>query len=92
MLPHSIARFSFLLGIPAITLAGLVELKDAFAELSLEGVLPLLVGIVSAAFVSWLAIDWLLKYLQRHSTWIFVAYRLLFGVLVLAWWLSGRSN
>ncbi len=86
------ARFCFLLGIPAITLAGLVELKDAFAELSLGGVLPLLVGIVSAAFVSWLAIDWLLKYLQRHSTWIFVAYRLLFGVLVLAWWLSGRSN
>jgi len=39
-----------------------------------------------------LAIDWLLKYLQRHSTWIFVAYRLLFGVLVLAWWLSGTSN
>ncbi|CAE20355.1 Bacitracin resistance protein BacA [Prochlorococcus marinus str. MIT 9313] len=86
------ARFCFLLGIPAITLAGLVELKDAFAELSLGGVLPLLVGIVSAAFVSWLAIDWLLKYLQSHSTWIFVVYRLLFGVLVLAWWLSGRSN
>ena len=80
------ARFSFLLGIPAITLAGLVELKDAFADFSLVGVLPLMVGILSAAVVSWLAIDWLLKFLQRHSTKIFVIYRLLFGVLLLAWW------
>ena len=86
------ARFSFLLGIPAITLAGIVELKNAFADFSLVGVLPLLVGILSAAVVSWLAIDWLLKYLQRHSTWIFVIYRLLFGVLLLAWWSVAGSN
>lgn len=86
------ARFSFLLGIPAITLAGLVELKDAFTEPSAGGVLPLMVGIVSAAVVSWLAIDWLLKFLQRHSTWVFVIYRLLFGILLLAWWAGPGSN
>ena len=86
------ARFSFLLGIPAITLTGIVELKNAFADFSLVGVLPLMVGILSAAVVSWLAIDWLLKYLQRHSTWIFVIYRLLFGVLLLAWWSVAGSN
>ena len=86
------ARFSFLLGIPAITIAGLVELKDAFTEPSAGGVLPLMVGIVSAAVVSWLAIDWLLKFLQRHSTWVFVIYRLLFGVLLLAWWAGFGSN
>ena len=86
------ARFSFLLGIPAISIAGLVELKDAFADPSSGGVLPLLVGIVSAAVVSWLAIDWLIRYLQRHSTWIFVAYRLLFGVLLLAWWMTEGST
>jgi undecaprenyl-diphosphatase len=86
------ARFSFLLGIPAITIAGLVELKGAFSEPSGGGVLPLLVGIVAAAIVSWLAIDWLIKYLQRHSTWIFVIYRLLFGVLLLVWWSGSASN
>ena len=80
------ARFSFLLGIPAITIAGIVELKGAFAASAEAGPLPLLVGIVSATVVSWLAIDWLLKFLQRHSTWVFVAYRLIFGVLLLAWW------
>ena len=86
------ARFSFLLGIPAITIAGLVELKDAFSEPNAGGVLPLLVGIVSAAVVSWLAIDWLLKFLQRHSTWVFVIYRLFFGILLLVWWAGAGSN
>ena len=80
------ARFSFLLGIPAITIAGLVELKDALAATAGTGPLPLLVGIVSAAVVSWLAIDWLLNFLQRNSTWLFVAYRLAFGLLLLVWW------
>ena len=78
------ARFSFLLGIPAITLAGLVELKGAFAEGSVYGPLPMLLGILSAAVVSWLAIAWLLKFLQTNSTWPFVIYRLAFGVVLLA--------
>ncbi|MEB3159150.1 MAG: undecaprenyl-diphosphate phosphatase, partial [Synechococcus sp.] len=86
------ARFSFLLGIPAITIAGLVELKDALADPNTGGILPLLMGIATAAVVSWLAIDWLIRYLQRHSTWIFVGYRLLFGVLLLAWWTTTASN
>ena len=79
------ARFSFLLGIPAITLAGLVELKDAFSQPIAGGVLPLLVGIATSAVVSWLAIAWLLRFLQHHSTWWFVGYRLFFGVGLLLW-------
>ena len=86
------ARFSFLLGVPAISIAGIVELNQAFAVSAETGPWPLLTGIVSAAVVSWLAIDWLLKFLQRHSTWIFVAYRLLFGVVLLVWWLLDVSN
>lgn len=81
----SAARFSFLLGLPAITLAGLVELKGALEAPANGGLVPLLVGILSAAVVSWLAIAWLLRFLQRHSTWIFVAYRLAFGVAILLW-------
>ena len=79
------ARFSFLLGLPAITLAGLVELKDAVSAPANGGPLPLLVGLVSAGVVSWLAIAWLLRYLQRHGTWVFVVYRLLFGLGILLW-------
>jgi len=77
------ARFSFLLGIPAITLAGLVELKDAIAMPANGGLLPTLVGVLTAGVVSWMAIAWLLKFLQRHSTWVFVAYRLAFGLVLL---------
>jgi undecaprenyl-diphosphatase len=79
------ARFSFLLGIPAITLAGLVELKDAFSQPVPGGMLPLMVGIATSAVVSWLAIAWLLRFLQHHTTWWFVGYRLFFGVGLLLW-------
>ena len=77
------ARFSFLLGIPAITLAGLVELKDAIAAPANGGPIPMLVGVLTAGVVSWLAIAWLLRFLQRHSTWVFVGYRLVFGLVLL---------
>ena len=86
------ARFSFLLGIPAISIAGLVELKSALSVSSGAGPLPLVVGILSAVVVSWLAIDWLLRFLQRNSTWIFVGYRLVFGAGLLVWWAVKSAN
>ncbi|AGF52505.1 sll0210 [Synechocystis sp. PCC 6803] len=78
------ARFSFLLGIPAITIAGLVELKGLLDKnLSNDAILPLIVGTISSAVFSYLAIAWLIKFLQKRSTWIFVWYRLIFGVVIL---------
>jgi undecaprenyl-diphosphatase len=79
------ARFSFLLGIPAITLAGLVEFKGALEQgLGSAQFIPLLVGVISAAIFSYIAIAWLLRYLQTKNTWIFVWYRLVFGVAILS--------
>jgi undecaprenyl-diphosphatase len=78
------ARFSFLLGIPAITLAGLVELKSALDEgLGGSGLAAVVVGVITAAIFSYIAIAWLLRYLQTHNTWVFVWYRLIFGVVIL---------
>jgi len=78
------ARFSFLLGIPAITLAGLVELKTLLEEGTGQlGLLPLIVGILSSAVFSYLAIAGLLRYLKTQNTWVFVWYRLAFGVAIL---------
>lgn len=78
------ARFSFLLGIPAITLAGLVELVGLLKDHPNGGsLLVLAVGVISSAIFSYLAIAWLLRYLQNHDTWVFVWYRLLFGSLIL---------
>lgn len=84
------ARFSFLLGIPAITLAGLVELRGAFnAGIGDGELLTILVGVISAAIFSYIAIAWLLRYLQTQNTWIFVWYRLAFGIAILGAIFSG---
>jgi len=78
------ARFSFLLGIPAITLAGLVELKSALSSgIDSAGLVALIVGTISAFVFSYLSIAWLMKFLQTQNTWIFVWYRLAFGVAIL---------
>ncbi len=78
------ARFSFLLGIPAITLAGILELKDALqVDLGSGGIIPLVVGTIVAAVVSYAAIAWLLGYLKTQNTWVFIWYRLVFGAAIL---------
>lgn len=78
------ARFSFLLAIPAITLAGLVELKDVFNQgLGDTLMVPLMAGFASSLIFSYLAIAGLLRFLQTQSTWIFVWYRLAFGAAIL---------
>jgi undecaprenyl-diphosphatase len=78
------ARFSFLLGIPSITLVGISELRSAF-EAGFTGVSAgsLIVGTLSAAIFSYLSIAWLLKFLQTHNTFIFIWYRLAFGAAIL---------
>ena len=87
------ARFSFLLGIPAITLAGLVELKGALGEgIGDAGVVALIVGTISAFLFSYLSIAWLMKFLQTQNTWVFVWYRLAFGVAILTALAGGAVN
>ncbi|HEY9647437.1 MAG TPA: undecaprenyl-diphosphate phosphatase, partial [Chroococcidiopsis sp.] len=85
------ARFSFLLGIPAITLAGLVELKG-FLETGLggTGLLPIGAGLLAALLSSYGAIAFLLRFLQRHSTWVFVWYRLAFGLVIILGIVAGK--
>jgi undecaprenyl-diphosphatase len=79
------ARFSFLLGIPAITLAGLVELKDILSlGLSSAAIVPLVAGVISAGVFSYIAIAGLLRFLKTQSTWVFIWYRLAFGIAILS--------
>jgi undecaprenyl-diphosphatase len=75
------ARFSFLLGLPTLAIATLVQTKDVLKESHMF--LPLLVGIVSTFVFSYLSIAWLLKFLQRQTNWVFVWYRLAFGAALL---------
>ncbi len=86
------AKFSFLLGIPAISIAGIVEFNKVLIEKNFVGLAPILIGIITAGLVSWLTIDWLLKYLQSNNTLFFVAYRLVFGIVILFFWLGIPTN
>jgi undecaprenyl-diphosphatase len=76
------ARFSFLLGLPTLTIATLVQVKDVLTLPQMF--LPLAIGMVSTFIFSYLSIAWLLKFLQKQSNWVFVWYRLAFGAMLLA--------
>jgi undecaprenyl-diphosphatase len=79
------ARFSFLLGIPTIALAGLFELvKLRKAGLDLHGWSILFFGVVIASISAFAAIWSLMRILERFSAWPFVIYRLVLGVGLIA--------
>jgi undecaprenyl-diphosphatase len=81
------ARFSFLLSIPAVAASGLLELKQAWGLLPPESFQPLLVGVIVSAIVGYASIWFLLAFLRRNSTAIFIIYRILLGaaILILLW-------
>jgi undecaprenyl-diphosphatase len=79
------ARFSFLLGLPAVTLAGAYELFVlARAGLPEDAWISLFIGLAFASVTAFAAIYALLHYLERRSTWLFVWYRLAMGVALVA--------
>jgi undecaprenyl-diphosphatase len=81
------ARFSFLLSIPAITASGLLELREAVKILPKETLVPMIVGTIVAGVVGYLSIWFLLAFLRKRSTAVFIIYRIILGVaiLVLLW-------
>ena len=77
------ARFSFLLSIPAIAASGLLELKEAFEKLPPESYVALAVATVVSGIVGYASIWFLLRFLRKHSTGVFIVYRLLVGGLII---------
>ena len=77
------ARYSFLLSIPAVVLSGLFELRKIGGEGS-AGAVPTVIATVLAFIVGYLSIAFLLRYLARHTIAVFVAYRVVLGVMVIA--------
>ncbi len=75
-------RLSFFLSIPALTAAGLFELKDVIG--SHIGLGPTIVGTVVSFVVAYAAIAWLLRFVAHHPITWFVPYRVLLGGGVLA--------
>lgn len=83
------ARFSFLMGTPIIAGAGIWKLRllvlggfGDFEPAALVG------GMLASALAGLAAIDFLLGYLRRRDTGIFIAYRVVFATIVIAWLLG----
>lgn len=78
------ARFSFLLSMPAIAASGLLELKEAMHKLPDGSYLPLIVATVVSGLIGYASIWFLLRFLRTHSTGVFIVYRLILGVVIIA--------
>ncbi len=80
-------RLSFFLAIPALTAAGLVELKDI--DTSVVGWGQLAVGTFISFLVAYFSIAWLLKLVARYPLSVFVPYRVIAGLAVIVLLLAG---
>jgi undecaprenyl-diphosphatase len=77
------ARFSFLLSIPAVAGAGILEAHKAFAELGRSAIPALAVGTGVAAVVGYASIAWFLRWLGSHQLIGFAVYRIAAGLALL---------
>jgi undecaprenyl-diphosphatase len=78
---ESAAEFSFLLSMPIIVAAIVVEGPKALAEGGLTN--EIMSGVVASAVSGWLAISILMRYVSKHSYGIFAFYRVALGITVL---------
>ena len=79
---ESAAEFSFLMSMPIIAAAVVIEGPKALQEGGLTN--ELMSGVVASAISGWLAISVLMRYVSRHSYGIFALYRVILGIVVLA--------
>ncbi|HTM53897.1 MAG TPA: undecaprenyl-diphosphate phosphatase [Pirellulales bacterium] len=85
------ARFSFLLAIPSIFAAGVFQLWTARQALvgTSESLALLVIATLAALVSGYASIAFLLGYLKKHSTLIFILYRLVLGGLLFYWLATG---
>jgi undecaprenyl-diphosphatase len=80
------AKFSFLLGTPALFGAGLKKAHDLVGQQFTAGEYAVLfIGMVTSAVAGWLVIRFLLRFLQNHRLDFFAYYRIVLAAVVVAW-------
>ena len=86
MTREAAARFSFLLGIPLIAAASLVDAKDVLSGAATMPPVPVaLLGFVAAGISGYLAIAGLLSFVRRRPLYVFAVYTFVMGVIAIAW-------
>ena len=91
---EAIARFSFLMSTPIIFGAGVLKLPKMLREMhagtSHVSGAALAAGLVASAAVGVIVIRWLLAWVRTRTYDVFVVYRLVVAVLIVALWISGK--
>ncbi len=80
---ESAARFSFLLSIPSVFASGMLELYEQIKFIDKSGIVNLIIATIVSGISGYAAIDFLLKYLRKNTTFVFIYYRIALGVLIL---------
>ena len=80
---ESAARFSFLLSIPAVFASGALQLYEAMKFVDQTMAVNIIVATIVSGISGYLAIDFLLKYLRKNSTFVFIFYRIVLGIFIL---------
>lgn len=80
---ESAARFSFLLSIPAVFLSGLFELYEALKFIDPSLIVNMIISTVVSGIFGYLAIDFLLRYLRKNTTFLFIYYRIALGIAII---------
>ncbi|HEY5903396.1 MAG TPA: undecaprenyl-diphosphatase UppP [Anaerolineales bacterium] len=81
------ARFAFLMSIPLMLAVGVYQTRAAILLPGTHKLLPELVtGFITAAVVGWLAIRWLIHYLNRNSLYLMALYTAIVGLICLAFY------
>lgn len=84
MTREAAVRFSFLLSTPLIAGAALLKAHELRKEGLPAGMhTPFLVGVLISAVVGYIAIAWLIRYLQSNSLKVFIIYRIVVGAIVI---------
>ncbi len=86
------ARFSFLLSMPAIFASGVYEMTKIHPSVFQLGISNLVVSTLVAGVSSYAAISWLLKYLMKNTTMVFVWYRFALGLALAVMLFFGIIN
>ncbi|MEI7985319.1 MAG: undecaprenyl-diphosphatase UppP [Armatimonadota bacterium] len=89
---RSAARLSFLMSVPAITLAGLYEGFKKYKEIADGMMTPTIIASIVSFVVGYACISWLINFLSTKGTKPFVAYRIVLGVLILVLCATGTIN
>ncbi|MBD3410229.1 MAG: undecaprenyl-diphosphatase UppP [Ignavibacteriales bacterium] len=78
------ARFSFLLSVPAVLASGALQFYQSLDYLDADGWTTLVVATVVSGASGYAAIDFLIKFLRKNTTFLFIYYRIAAGAAILA--------